>query len=58
MASTLCWKCNNYHCSWMQWLKPVNGWQATPHKEVGGVKEYRGNKKPKSYTVKNCPEFK
>lgn len=55
---TLCWKCNNYHCSWMQWLKPVNGWQATPHKEVGGVKEYRGNKKPKSYTVKNCPEFK
>lgn len=54
---TLCWKCKNCWCDWMQWGKPVDGWDAVPHKMVGSMKAYNGEK-PKSYTVKNCPDFK
>lgn len=54
---TLCWKCQNCWCSWLQWMKPVEGWEAIGHKYMGQIKRYTGDN-PRSYTVINCPDFK
>ena len=56
-VSTLCFECKNYRCSWLEWGKPVDGWTAIGHKEIGQKKPYYGEN-PKSYTVLSCPEKK
>ena len=49
----LCWRCKKAcgGCSWSDWLKPVEGWTATPTV----VKDFMGDFE--SYKIKKCPEF-
>ncbi len=49
---TLCWRCENYNCSWAKSFKPVEGWKAKPtviYDEYANIN---------SYLVISCPEFK
>ena len=45
----LCWTCKNalprgkYGCNWSRWLKPVDGWTATPTK--------------RGYYITACPQY-
>ncbi len=49
---TLCWKCDNYFCSWIAREEPVKGWVAKsrpyPTLQKGTLT---------TYTVIKCPEF-
>lgn len=45
VCHTKCGECNTYHCSWIQKLEPVPGWDAV------AVPQNR------SYRVRACPEY-
>lgn len=49
----LCWRCKNAcgGCSWSAFLKPVDGWDATPVI----IKDSTGN--ISSYKIQKCPKF-
>jgi hypothetical protein len=49
---TLCWRCENYNCSWAKSLKPVEGWKAKPTVVYDAYANFN------SYLVISCPEFK
>lgn len=46
---TLCWKCGNNSCSWMNCLEPVAGWTA---------KKDTANNGGESYLVSSCPGYR
>ena len=49
---TLCWSCDNYHCSWLRDFTPVKGWVAKSRPYI-----LRHGEKKTTYRVSQCPEY-
>lgn len=53
---TLCWKCRNFYCSWIQDMIPVRNWKADRTEII--CNSGRCKRVLQSYFVYECPEFK